>query len=537
MIYLNKKILLIIVTLFIGVMNVNAVGYYCNDGMGFPITRDYEKDYELNQNVCKYKWTNDKYIKLISETRKASVIEMKNFYEYYIFGGYNTNVANLIGDSTLESLLINLDNQKWVFTGSGSITIKKGVVSSTSGDTNESKNYESREELLEFADRFIETDLSVTITDEGYLKIGGSVPQVEVLNYANDTDLLNDIKNYADPDFIDSPFLIRKLDFYNEAGEIIAVPDLMKSSPGYIRKDYQSIDVFDYYLTLSLHKYIGDEIVLGNYLHFKFYNAYYTKLYKGADDELVYNYRIKLTKDMVNHYINHIQEHSFLIIQDDMHDNKRIYNKLFLNFYDTSKDDNKDDMVVLNSDDTNIKIFANEFNLDSDTVLIASIINDENKINNFKTVINDSDSDKLYKAFDISLYDKDDNDVGKQPFGYIKISIPIPSNMNKDNISVYRIDDEGNKVEYIVEIDGDNAIIETNHFSNYVMVGDASYTKGDMNYNNRIDLKDIILLIKKYLGTDHASDLDITIGDMNNNGKLDLKDIIILIRTYLGLEG
>ena len=57
-----------------------------------------------------------------------------------------------------------------------------------------------------------------------------------------------------------------------------------------------------------------------------------------------------------------------------------------------------------------------------------------------------------------------------------------------------------------------------------------------MNKNQKIDLKDIILLIKKYLNSSDASSEDILIGDMNYNNKLDSKDIIILIRTYLGLE-
>ena len=57
--------------------------------------------------------------------------------------------------------------------------------------------------------------------------------------------------------------------------------------------------------------------------------------------------------------------------------------------------------------------------------------------------------------------------------------------------------------------------------------------KGDMNHNGKIDLKDIILLIKTYLGIDDISDEDSVMGDMNHNGKIDLKDIILLIKFYL----
>ena len=61
-------------------------------------------------------------------------------------------------------------------------------------------------------------------------------------------------------------------------------------------------------------------------------------------------------------------------------------------------------------------------------------------------------------------------------------------------------------------------------------------TKGDMNKNGKIDLKDIITLIKKYLNTDSTNNQDITTGDINNNGKIDLKDIILLIKDYLKIN-
>lgn len=67
-----------------------------------------------------------------------------------------------------------------------------------------------------------------------------------------------------------------------------------------------------------------------------------------------------------------------------------------------------------------------------------------------------------------------------------------------------------------------------------VKVNEPQYKKGDMNHNGRIDLKDIILLIKKYLGILDLEGNDLYIGDMNNNSKIDLKDIILLIKTYLG---
>ena len=40
--------------------------------------------------------------------------------------------------------------------------------------------------------------------------------------------------------------------------------------------------------------------------------------------------------------------------------------------------------------------------------------------------------------------------------------------------------------------------------------------------------------IDKYLGILDLEGNDLYIGDMNNNSKIDLKDIILLIKTYLG---
>ena len=102
--------------------------------------------------------------------------------------------------------------------------------------------------------------------------------------------------------------------------------------------------------------------------------------------------------------------------------------------------------------------------------------------------------------------------------------------------------------ENIINVDSDGLVTAVGNGYTTIMVTtkDNSINKiikvnvgsvfGDMNNNKKIDLKDIIILIKKYLGTDEATDTDILIGDMNNNGRIDLKDIIILIRTYLGLE-
>ena len=60
----------------------------------------------------------------------------------------------------------------------------------------------------------------------------------------------------------------------------------------------------------------------------------------------------------------------------------------------------------------------------------------------------------------------------------------------------------------------------------------SEYEDGDMNKNGRIDLADIIILLKKYLNDDATNEV-IQLGDMNKNGKIDLPDIILLLKKYL----
>ena len=53
--------------------------------------------------------------------------------------------------------------------------------------------------------------------------------------------------------------------------------------------------------------------------------------------------------------------------------------------------------------------------------------------------------------------------------GNVKISIPIPSEFNKSQLVAYRIDESGKKIEYTVKVNGEYAVIETDHFSTYVL--------------------------------------------------------------------
>lgn len=69
---------------------------------------------------------------------------------------------------------------------------------------------------------------------------------------------------------------------------------------------------------------------------------------------------------------------------------------------------------------------------------------------------------------------------------------------------------------------------------NFDVINDyeSQYLKGDMNKNEKIDLSDIITLLKVYLNGSPTEE-EIQIGDMDDNGSIGLNDIIALLKLYL----
>ena len=64
-------------------------------------------------------------------------------------------------------------------------------------------------------------------------------------------------------------------------------------------------------------------------------------------------------------------------------------------------------------------------------------------------------------------------------------------------------------------------------------VNPTGILKGDLNNNKIIDLQDVIILLKIYLGAQEADEYSMSIGDMNDNNSININDIIILLRLYL----
>ena len=178
-------------------------------------------------------------------------------------------------------------------------------------------------------------------------------------------------------------------------------------------------------------------------------------------------------------------------------------------------------------------VFKSEDNLPDDYKLEAKDIYDELEEETEEHIEESIEENKMMIGlFDISV----NNGVTQVDIDSGKYTIRVPITDDIKNYTGYYVVyvKNGEVVDTIDAkvIDGKYIEFDTTHLSEYGIIADL--IKGDMNYNSKIDLKDVISLIKKYLGTDNASSKDVKVGDMNSNSKIDLKDIILLIKRYLG---
>ena len=98
------------------------------------------------------------------------------------------------------------------------------------------------------------------------------------------------------------------------------------------------------------------------------------------------------------------------------------------------------------------------------TTLSVEKITSGNSYNTVSKVLGTSVN--KFVVYDISLLS---NNTKIQPNGKVKVSIPIPSDYNRNKLEVYRIKDNGEKIKYDVTVEGDYATFETDHFSTYVL--------------------------------------------------------------------
>ena len=145
----------------------------------------------------------------------------------------------------------------------------------------------------------------------------------------------------------------------------------------------------------------------------------------------------------------------------------------------------KEKDVTQKDEKTNIKFETTTIAVPEDTKLVVEEIKEEKTLNTIKETLKEV-SDQ-YVVFDISLVH---NNEEIQPNGKVKISIPVPSRYNTSNLVVFRIETDGSKVEFkveVVEVDGTKyAQFETDHFSNYVLAEKTTEKVPEQDNSNRV---------------------------------------------------
>lgn len=130
---------------------------------------------------------------------------------------------------------------------------------------------------------------------------------------------------------------------------------------------------------------------------------------------------------------------------------------------------NKPETKVEVDEETNVKLDAPVDVVPADTVMEVEPIEEGEKFEEIKEILEKVEV-KKFKVFDITLTSKG---VKIQPNGKVKISIPIPNDFNSGKLVVYRIEENGKRIGYAVEVYEENnlkyARFETDHFSNYVL--------------------------------------------------------------------
>lgn len=147
------------------------------------------------------------------------------------------------------------------------------------------------------------------------------------------------------------------------------------------------------------------------------------------------------------------------------------------------EDDGTDNEAIYTTQDTatNIKLSANVGVVPDGTTLEVEAITSGNVFD----AISEKLGDTKFSLFDISLMS---NNTAIQPTnGTVKISIPIPSSYNTSNLVVYRFADDGSQEqEYAVTVDGNYAVFETDHFSNYALAEKPATTNTSTS-DNQLD--------------------------------------------------
>lgn len=147
----------------------------------------------------------------------------------------------------------------------------------------------------------------------------------------------------------------------------------------------------------------------------------------------------------------------------------------------------KEKAVIKEDTTTGVKLDTTSAVLPINVILQCTEINQQDTINEVKETLGNTIT--KVKIYDINLLE---NNVKVQPNGKVKISIPIPSDYNKDRLTVYRIQEDGTKTEYTVKVEENYITFETDHFSIYVLAEkQATTNKGEKDDTPKTGTTDI----------------------------------------------
>ena len=130
-------------------------------------------------------------------------------------------------------------------------------------------------------------------------------------------------------------------------------------------------------------------------------------------------------------------------------------------------------LVSITNKESNIKaiLSADEKNFNNNSSLLVKVYNNnEEHYKLFESAIKKllGNYSKI-KLFNIKLSNTND-DGPLQPSSIVKIIIPIPNGYDKNNLSIYHLEDNGNLEKIDSTIDGNNIVFYANHFSLYGIV-------------------------------------------------------------------
>jgi hypothetical protein len=136
-------------------------------------------------------------------------------------------------------------------------------------------------------------------------------------------------------------------------------------------------------------------------------------------------------------------------------------------------DDMDDDTKAYAAQSFRFSVVADLLAVEDNSSLSVGRVLDGDVYDNARLIVRNKASRSV--VFDIDLLDE--SGISVQPDGIVSISTDLPENFNADNVSVYRISEDGNSCTKLDStITGSRISFDTDHFSIFVIAQDADGT-------------------------------------------------------------